>query len=633
MDDDPTSLEARLSHEVTQLSTNLVTAVAKQLELEEKVLQVLRDNFQLRQLVEYLKQFEQKYQELQSDYERLRSLFVQDRKAKDVAETENKRLQGEVEDLTASLFNEANLMVSNASRETYNFKIKNRKLNETITEKDSIIESLQEQLKDLKDKFFRMEDQQKSSSQAGTPKLEQSRFGNNPSENSVENLKEGSGTFDQYESIIFSPTVKAIRLDLPNYNDDFMNFIYTIVDPSFTFDLNSLKTLRFFRRIWTDELENSFPTIPNLTNSNFINRWQRGKTFWNFLVEGKLVIEPIRGINETFKLMYKGEKIRKDHPVALRDPCAFCGESKEDMLEHCRLYSLKFINTDHNSLASGDNHEPIASYPLCNYCLIKLRNICDFFAKLRLLHANVYKLQPRREYYEHFNSNIQLVKSFGSSSETETKSGNTRESEVTISSKVQSGIEQFKLIKIYYLLVFLRCKIFWSKIGYWDNDEFLYETNIENLSYDPDNFLSSTKVRSSYSRPSGVSIPKAGEENQPSDINLNSNSQEEMKIETDSSRKILSPTKTVDSQTPQNVSATDEGAPERIANEKENDGSNSDTEGFSDTLDSFKSDAPNKEALGRDISRKHSKSQKFKKKMNQDLDQTLNMLENSMINE
>ena len=60
MDDDPTSLEARLSHEVTQLSTNLVTAVAKQLELEEKVLQLLRDNFQLRQLVEYLKQFEQK---------------------------------------------------------------------------------------------------------------------------------------------------------------------------------------------------------------------------------------------------------------------------------------------------------------------------------------------------------------------------------------------------------------------------------------------------------------------------------------------------------------------------------------------------------------------------------------------
>lgn len=632
MDDDPESLEARLSHEVTQLSTNLVTAVARQLELEEKVLQLQRDTVQLKQQVEYLKQFEQKYQGLYTDYERLRSLFVQDRKAKEIAETENKRLQGEVEDLTASLFNEANLMVSNASRETYNFKIKNRKLNETIGEKDSIIESLQEQLKDLKDKFFRMEDQQKSSSQAGTPKLEQGRLGNEQSEKSMENLQENSGTFDQYESIIFSPAVKAIRLDLPNYNDDFMSFIYTIVDPSFTFDLNSLKNLRFFRRIWTDELENSFPTIPNLISSNFINRWQRGKTFWNFLVEGKIVIEPIRGINETFKLMYKGEKVHKDHPVALRDPCAFCGESKEGMLEHCRLYSLKFINTDHNSLASGDNHEAIASYPLCNYCLIKLRSICDFFAKLRLLHANVYKLQPKRGYNEHFNSNAQLMKSFGSNPEVETKSSNNRESEVMVSSKDQSGIEKFKLTKIYYLLVFLRCKIFWSKIGYWDNSDFLYETNVENLTYDPDHF-SSTKVQSSYSsRPSGITVPKAGEENQSNVVSSNNNFLEGMKNEADNFRNFLSPTKTEHSQVSQDMASADRGAPEKISDEKEMDGNNfTDTEEFSDTVDSFKSGTSNKEGLGNGISRKHSKSQKFKKKMNRDLDQTLDMLENSMI--
>ena len=70
----------------------------------------------------------------------------------------------------------------------------------------------------------------------------------------------------------------------------------------------------------------------------------------------------------------------------------FCGEARNDSLEHCRLYHLKLFesNTANNSgnnltnqdqQGNNDNTHVIASYPLCNYCLIKLRNLCDFFAK------------------------------------------------------------------------------------------------------------------------------------------------------------------------------------------------------------------------------------------------------------
>ena len=114
-------------------------------------------------------------------------------------------------------------------------------------------------------------------------------------------------------------------------------------------------------------------------------------------MEGKAVIEPISGVNETFKLAYKGDKLSKDVPVAIKDPCSFCGQSKDDILEHSRLYSLKLLNPDSSSV-TAETQEVIVSYPLCNYCLIKLRTICDFFAKIRLISKNVYKLKQSNQF-------------------------------------------------------------------------------------------------------------------------------------------------------------------------------------------------------------------------------------------
>ena len=225
---DIVNMDDRLTEEVTLLSTKLVTAVAKQLELEEKLLHMHRDNGQLKQKLSNLSDIETKYNEVVPKYEEIKKEHEKMKELKDTAEAQNTKLLAEVEDLTASLFNEANEMVSNASREAYNFKVKNRKLNEEIEEKNTIIDNLQDQLKDLKQLFFRIEEQHKLTfSGNGTPKLEQSKNLDDQYKNDTEEVADNDlqRYTMQLETIIYSPNVGAVRFDLSQYQQDFKIFI------------------------------------------------------------------------------------------------------------------------------------------------------------------------------------------------------------------------------------------------------------------------------------------------------------------------------------------------------------------------------------------------------------------------
>lgn len=599
------SMDDRLTQEVTLLSTKLVNSVAKQLELEEKLLHLHKDNGQLKQQLRSIREIESKYNEIIPKYEEMQKQHVVLKEAKESAEAQNTKLQGEVEDLTASLFSEANEMVSNASREAYNFKVKNRKLYEEIDEKNTIIDNLQDQLKDLKLLFFKIEDQQKLTFTGnGTPKLEQSsNLDINQNTGADDEPEDDSTKYNQQlESIIYSPAVRAIRFDLVQYQNDFKAFIYTIIKPEFHLDLNNLKTLKFFRTIWTEEIETSIPIIPSLVNSSFINRWQRGKNFWNLIVEGKAVIEPISGVNETFKLAYKGDKLNKDAPVAIKDPCSFCGQCKNDILEHSRLYSLKLLNPDSSS--TSETPEVIVSYPLCNYCLIKLRTICDFFAKLRLISNNVYKLKQSNRYDELVTSSFQFSRSFNNSNDSDIANTSTEKS---TTNPEESEIEECKVMKLYFMLNLIRNKIFWNKIGFWDNAKNIHEVNIDDLSYDAFKTLI-------------VNLPK--------EIIGNNEISRPAKSQTDTTSTSL---KETDSAPVRDVSdANDISESMDIDNEQLKDASEKENEEFADTSETFhdsESDNPMQ------LSRKNSKSKQFKKKMDNDLNETLNMLEESINDE
>lgn len=494
-------LGTRLSEQVTTLSTKLVTEVAKLLELEEALLQARKENAALKMradeaaaaaektpsLDNLLLQLAERYARLQKEHKNLQEQC-------NVAEEKNKQLEGEVEDLTASLFSEANEMVSNASREAYNFKLKNRKLMEELGEKDSIIANLQDELKDLKELFIKIEDLTRNtpSSRSNTPKT----FGAN-SERFADDAEPtrargaGAAEFDDHlagddflddemgfvlNQLIYGPKTRSIRLDLPQYQHDFKTFVYMMIRKDFSFDLASLKALKYFKRIWTAEIESSLgPTVPSLSGATFMNRWSKGKSFWSLLVEGKAVIEPVAGVNETFKLSYKGVKSGNAVPVALREPCGICGESKDDLLEHARLYSLKLYGPASDSLykstgnetisIAGEKHDVVGDYPLCNYCLVKLRAICDFFAKLRSIHSNIYKLQPNAQ----FESAVP-VNSF-----------QFKRASMEIQPPVSSPEDEPVLIKLYLMLLVLRAKIFWASIGFWDTLEDVESLNIDDI--------------------------------------------------------------------------------------------------------------------------------------------------------
>ncbi|CUM46225.1 uncharacterized protein AC631_00040 [Debaryomyces fabryi] len=637
------NMDDRLTQEVTLLSTKLVTAVAKQLELEEKLLHMHRDNTQLKQKLGKLGDIETKYNEVVSKHEELTKEHEKVKQLKDTAEAQNTKLLGEVEDLTASLFNEANEMVSNASREAYNFKVKNRKLNEEIEEKNTIIDNLQDQLKDLKQLFFRIEEQHKLTfSGTGTPKLEQSNHLDDENKNNTEEDVDSNPQkyAKQLETIIYSPNVGAIRFDLSQYQQDFKVFIYTIIKPEFHMDLTALKNLKFFRSVWSEELENSFPIIPNLANSNFINRWQKGKNFWNLIVEGKAVIEPISGVNETFKLAYKGDKLNKDVPVATKDPCSFCGQSKDDILEHSRLYSLKLLNPDSSS-ANTESQDVIVSYPLCNYCLIKLRTICDFFAKIRLISSNVYKLKQNTQFEEATTPNFQFKRSFNGSSDLEVNSSPKNKQVLT---KEEEEIEECKVMKLYFILNLIRSKIFWSKLGFWDNVENVHEINIEDLNHEAFRSLIRKPVQDNAnenSQPSTPTLPNQPDSTTASsvpklgnDTSKNIKDVSDISVDTDKSKSTKDPASKPTK--PQELSEENEladsyGKDLEPSSDKDNDEFADTSENFQDSEDQVLANdtSDTKQQLGR----KNSKSKQFKQKIDNDLDQTLQMLQESINDE
>lgn len=671
------SFEDRIAAEVTSLSTKLVTAVAKLSELEETLFHLHKENNQLKAQNTQLSNTANKYNDLLEEHTKLQSELKATKEREENAVAQNAKLQGEVEDLTASLFNEANQMVSNASRETYNFKIKNRKLIEEVEEKDTIIKDLQEQLSDLKQLFLKIEDKNKSYTPGATPSLEQEGFNGNSEDITSTDEGKATGAPLQLFCALYSPNVKSIRLDLKQFQSEFKPFIFHLIKPNFQFDLQNLKTLRFFKKIWNDELENSIQT-PHLASTNFINRWQKGKSFWNYIVEGKAIIEPIKGVNETFKLTYEGQSTHKAPPVATRLPCSFCGESRDDTLDHCRLYSLKLLSSDISTAANDDSQ----GNPLCNYCLIKLRNICDFFAKLRLIHSNIYKLSQTNQFDDMglVTNNFQFRKNLASSA------SDSELAETTTNKVIKLPIdEEAKLIKIYVMLTIIRSKIFWSKIGFWDTinnvtianlDEMNHEV-FQSLIYNEESevsqqrmssdatSISSNKIHNNETPSETVNIEKPSEmvniETNPTNINTELSQLRTSRDEIPSTEPteviLVRLEEPIESETTDNVNAADNTeAQEHTKDESETDGikeeiksdreispndsddqntKSTDNEEFIDSTDDF----PNKESesLNQDqeespdgLKRSKSKSKQFKKKINDDLDQTLAMLEESI---
>jgi Rab guanine nucleotide exchange factor SEC2 len=112
-----------------------------------------------------------------------------------------------------------------------------------------------------------------------------------------------------------------------------------------------LKETKFYKRALAEDIE---PTLrldaaPGLS-------WLARRTVLNSVCEGTLVVEPMPTPTKLYFF-----------------PCSLCGESRKDPT-HVRSHRFKTSESD-----------SAQRYPLCNYCLGRVRSTCDYLGFLRVL--------------------------------------------------------------------------------------------------------------------------------------------------------------------------------------------------------------------------------------------------------
>ncbi|RCI16866.1 hypothetical protein L249_1779 [Ophiocordyceps polyrhachis-furcata BCC 54312] len=119
----------------------------------------------------------------------------------------------------------------------------------------------------------------------------------------------------------------------------------------------NLKDTRFYKRVLADDIE---PTLrldaaPGLS-------WLARRSVLASVTDGSLIVEPVPD-SATYIAIVKPHL----------NPCSLCGESREEA-EHLRNH--RFRTSESNSAQR---------YPLCGYCLGRVRSTCDFLGFLRLI--------------------------------------------------------------------------------------------------------------------------------------------------------------------------------------------------------------------------------------------------------
>lgn len=332
---------ADMTAQVTALSTKLLEAIDRQADLEDQV-QVMRKE------LDHSRRENMRYEDRMKSGDLVNKSDVALEKAKRVqAEQEAARLQGEIEELTSSLFDEANKMVAKANRETNDRERRNDQLQQQLKERDVLLEDMQAQLSALKMVLQNMQDQNDSA-----PQSSEQRSNNSAT---IGQVLEATGpkSISLAANSVYRPVV---RHDLTNFNEFLAmipppppsprtSVISTAVDSSITSGRASpvqlgqsesstaspsgnstltsngstnvttlasrfqsitnsnnnttpgLKDFKFFKKSLGDDIEPTLhlETAPGLS-------WLSRRNIMSSILDGSIVIEPIAAANEGYKL-------------------------------------------------------------------------------------------------------------------------------------------------------------------------------------------------------------------------------------------------------------------------------------------------------------------------------------------
>ncbi len=155
--------------QISTLSVKLVQSIERQALLEDLISQCRFENTRLKTQLEeksrFVEETEEKIRcgelmlksEIDMESRNLMEKLMDESKQRMQAEEDREAIQGELEDLSRNLFEEANRMVSVARRELEEQKRRNEQLERQVVDGKTLLSSQQEQLKELKQVMQNME--------------------------------------------------------------------------------------------------------------------------------------------------------------------------------------------------------------------------------------------------------------------------------------------------------------------------------------------------------------------------------------------------------------------------------------------------------------------------------------------
>lgn len=434
-----------LNQEVAALSNKLIKAINHQTLLDDSLASTKHElelsKARIKQLEAVTRDHEQMMaqgllvdrKDMETEAEQFMRRLRAERDQRSKAERDKQTIEKELEHLTTALFEEANKMVAAARKERDMMDRKNEQLKAQLSDTEILLQSLQDQLSELKQVMQQMtaereEQAEISFSMPTSPALANRSskeslgrgydtvsvspsYSNHPDETLAPAhptsftqlitpvLRFDTAAYQDFLTLLRSPKRQSLPLPQiqqppPVHNGG--NSMYRLSSGSMaSFQLMSigmgiggmtytpshspttsvsnapsspstpngilivaLKETRFFKRALVDDIE---PTLrldvaPGLS-------WLGKRNTMSALSDGTLTIDPIPS-SSRISLMV----------------CTLCGESRNEDPLHVRAHRMRTSDTDNAQ-----------KYPLCGYCVNRVRVTCDFVGFLKLCKDGLWK--------------------------------------------------------------------------------------------------------------------------------------------------------------------------------------------------------------------------------------------------
>jgi hypothetical protein len=456
-----------LNNEIAMLSTKLVNAINYQTNLDDQLQSSQQELEIARQHISELEGATKKHEEQVStgllvrkdEHERIRNQLQQELeearkvriamekdKIKAVEELEKeqkkciaaekgkKEMEQELESLTSALFEEANGMVSNARKETEASEKRNDSLKNQLNDAELLLRSHQEQLQDLKavvEKISSERDENESNVQPSTA----------PSTPGMAPHDKMSRLFESANLTPVTPGIDDIQPDQPlkfshlitpvlKYDvsafEDFKSLIKTAAkatpapsrvasgsygsvnvlglersDSNKSSKASSPAVPAFPSVLGSPKMRDFSATVPQLKDTPVYKRalaedieptlrldiapgvgWMAKRTILNSMTAGTLVVEPMPAPMSRFR-----------GPIF---SCALCGEHRKGD-QYQRKLCFRTAETD-----------DAQRYPLCDYCLGRVRMSCDYIAFLRMIRDGHWRADTDEEIKAAWEESVKL---------------------------------------------------------------------------------------------------------------------------------------------------------------------------------------------------------------------------------